>query len=63
MNPSPSPAPLGPGPAVAAVDIGGTAIKLAVVDSEGRTGPVLRVPTPRADPERIAPEVLRTAAA
>ncbi|SIR96880.1 ROK family protein [Microbacterium sp. RURRCA19A] len=53
---------LGPGPAVAAVDIGGTAIKLALVDAEGRPGPVLRIPTPRAEPEHIALAVLRAAA-
>ncbi|WP_022878455.1 ROK family protein [Microbacterium sp. B19] len=53
---------LGPGPAVAAVDIGGTAIKLTVVDSDGRPGPVLRIPTPRAEPEQVAHAVLRSAA-
>jgi glucokinase len=38
---------LGPGPAVLAVDVGGTQIKAAVLDRDGRLTGVTRRPTPR----------------
>lgn len=46
MNADQSPS-AGPGPSVLAVDVGGTDLKAAVLDRDGRLGPISRVPTPR----------------
>lgn len=42
-----SPAPLGPGEPVLAIDVGGTDMKAALIDADGRIVEVVRRPTPR----------------
>lgn len=46
MNPAPAPC-AGPGGAVLAIDVGGTDLKVAVLDRSGRLAPTLRSATPR----------------
>ncbi len=55
--PSPSPAPLGPGEPVLAVDVGGTDMKAALVDAEGRIVDIVRRPTPH-DGHRTAEAIV-----
>lgn len=55
--PSPSPAPLGPGEPVLAVDVGGTDMKAALIDAEGRIVDIVRRPTPH-DGNRTAEAIV-----